>query len=59
MLPEITVLECLSLEVGWKHHVITAFLKEEHKEKEAAETKRAARKIRQRHCCQVHRCVEQ
>lgn len=33
MLPETSVPECLSLEVGWKHHVITAFLKEEHKEK--------------------------
>uniref|UniRef100_A0A8D2QVA6 Uncharacterized protein n=1 Tax=Zosterops lateralis melanops TaxID=1220523 RepID=A0A8D2QVA6_ZOSLA len=33
MLPEISVLECLPLEVGWKHHLITAFLKEEHKGK--------------------------
>lgn len=32
-LPEISVLECLPLEVGWKHHLITAFLKEEHKGK--------------------------
>lgn len=27
-------------------------------QEEAAQTKSAARKIRQRHCCQVHRCVE-
>lgn len=31
VLPEISVLECLPLEVGWKHHLITAFLKEEYK----------------------------
>ena len=33
MQPEISVLECLPLEVGWKYHVITAFLRKEHKEK--------------------------
>lgn len=33
MLPEISVLECLPLEVGWKYYVFTVFLKEEHKEK--------------------------
>lgn len=33
MLPEISVLECLPLEVGCKYRVIAAFLKEEHKEK--------------------------
>lgn len=33
MLPEISVLGCLSLEVGWKYCVITASLKEERKKK--------------------------
>nr|XP_013815870.1 PREDICTED: uncharacterized protein LOC106499048 [Apteryx mantelli mantelli] len=32
-LPEISVLERLPSEMGWNYHVITSFLKEEHKEK--------------------------
>lgn len=32
-LPQISVLECPPFEVGWKYHVITAFLKDKHKEK--------------------------